>query len=152
MSLRDNTFTNLTIATLLFAQSQTLEFTGNEVRRCQAGLWFLSPAQAGYVVYDPLGLALMGLSVAMGYPLPSTSSQALAVPALPKSIRIYAAAPTAATVTDSNGNSWIPDSSAQATAAGVFISTPPMSFCTRPNARDFPSNIPFRIFLSVITA
>jgi hypothetical protein len=117
----NNSFSGLTIAALIYAQSQTVQFTANETDDCQAGFWLLSPAQAGLLVYDPQALALIGLSVALGYPLPQQSPNSAAtsptvlVPAAPESIRIYMGKTAR---TDSAGHLWHPE----ADAPGVTVS------------------------------
>lgn len=106
-----NSFSGLTIATLVMSVAEAVRFTQNEIVNCVAGIWLLSPLQADTIPFDPNSVALAGLSIAMGYPLPqgdmtkTMTKQLVTVPAA-VSVRIYTGSTT---YLDSQGNNWLPD-------------------------------------------
>jgi len=110
----NNSFSELTVAALIHAQCQAVDFQANKCTDCLAGFWLVAPTQAELVLYDPQGVAqdlvmVVGLLVAIAYPLPSQTAPApatVAVPAAPTPIRIYAGVEK----TDDEGNEWLPDS------------------------------------------
>ena len=107
-----NRFRQLTIAVLAIAPAQTVDFTANQVESCSAGLWLVSPAQVLKVLEDPQNLAYPALAIAMGYPLPQDDKASAAamvkVPAAPASVYVYTGKENQ---TDSQGNTWIPETS-----------------------------------------
>lgn len=139
-----NSFDGLTVAALALTESQTVRCTGNHVDSCHAGFWFLSPLLSAAILadIDPQHLALIGLSIAMGYPLPqgdtTPAGQIVAVPAAPASVRIYTGL---ANYTDSQGDVWTADinaSNAVTIAGGTLYQppTPPTIFGATPAATD----------------
>ena len=110
-----NSFDGLTIAALVLGASETVQFTANRVDTCSAGFWFVSPLQDAAILEDPKNVTLIGLSIALGYPLPQGDStpatQFVSVPAAPQRTRIYAGA---GNYTDSEGGIWEPDVAASA--------------------------------------
>lgn len=123
-AFRDNVFESLTCAALILGEPGTIDVLSNQVAGASAGFWFITPAQTQNLLYDPQNLALLGATVALGYPLPQndTSTTITTVAAAPSSIRIYAGSKP---YTDSNGNVWSPDASAtNVTVSGGTPTTP----------------------------
>lgn len=105
-----NDFADMTLAALLVIESNQVSFTNNSVEVCTAGLWIVAPTELLDLELDPQNVTLIGLTLAMGYPLPSNLSTAPAsVPPAPAAVRVYAG-PTP--YLDSNQNTWLPDASA----------------------------------------
>jgi hypothetical protein len=74
-----NSFSGLTVSVLILAQSETVQFSDNNLSSGGAGLWLFSPLQANLLLKDSLldldtsspdYFIVSGASVAMGYPLP----------------------------------------------------------------------------------
>jgi hypothetical protein len=105
-----NTFDGMTVASVIYGRTETVEFTKNRADNCSGGFWFVSPAAASQIALDPQGLAVIGLSIAMGYPLPqgdtTPATQFVSVAASPAAIRIFT---EPAPYVDSQGNTWTPD-------------------------------------------
>jgi Family of unknown function (DUF6519)/Malectin domain len=111
----ENTFTGLTIAVLILGETGALRMLANQVNKCSAGFWNLSPTEAGFLANDLNDVATMvGASVAMGYPPPQGDATSLVtIAAAPASIRIYTGAQA---YPDGLGNVWTPDVSSTAVA------------------------------------
>ncbi|MGH9586616.1 MAG: malectin domain-containing carbohydrate-binding protein, partial [Acidobacteriaceae bacterium] len=123
-TFRDNVFERLTCAALILGEPGTIDVLSNQVEACHAGFWFVTPAEAQNLLYDPQNLALLGATIALGYPLPQndTSTNSATVEPAPSSIRIYAGSKP---YTDSSGNVWSPDASAtNVTVSGGTTTTP----------------------------
>ena len=134
----DNRFSGLTVGALLLGGSGTIQFTDNEVDECQAGFWMVSPLQASTLLYDPKNVALVGLLVAMGYPLPAQdTSKPVTVAAAPASVLAYTGA---AAYTDSLGHVWTPDDGTKGLAVqGGAVNRPtpaPAITNAQPSAND----------------
>jgi hypothetical protein len=129
-----NSFSGMTIAVIVVGGSEKVEFAGNEVDGgCIAGFWVLSPWQALNLLLDPQNIALLGITVAMSYPLPSGDTTApVRVAAAPAAIRLYAGTP--AQFTDSLGNVWMSDS----TSSPAFTLSPGSGNYTVPNVTGGP--------------
>lgn len=105
-----NAFSSITIGAIILGTTETVRFTRNEVDNCTAGFWLVSPMDVAYFQQDWGNIAVTGLWVAMGYPMPqgdtTPSTQNVTVPVAPPSVRIYAGATP---YTDSQSNVWLPD-------------------------------------------
>lgn len=114
--LRDNTFLRLTSAALLLGETGSFEATANQIEFCQAGLWTLTPSLTQFLLFDPQGRALLGSTIALSLPLPQgDTSSGVTIAAAPASTRIYTGANN---FTDSQGNVWVPDTTAKNVAIG----------------------------------
>jgi len=131
-----NSFAELTIAALVLGAAETVQFARNEVDNCTAGFWLLSPLQASTIPFDPSNVALAGLAIAMGYPLPQgdttltapATQKTVTVPAAPASVRIYTGSTNP--YTDSQGNPWLADdakSTSFTVAGGKLIRPQPVT-------------------------
>ncbi|MBU6399278.1 MAG: hypothetical protein KGS61_03085 [Verrucomicrobia bacterium] len=135
----DNSFDGLTVAVLVLGESDAVGFTGNTVTDCSAGCWLITPAQASLVLFDQQNLALVGLSLASGYPLPQgDQSPTVSVSAAPASVRVFTGK---VAFTDSLGHAWTPDTSSKAVAvSGGALNQPtnpvPAITGALPNAAD----------------
>jgi hypothetical protein len=114
-TFKSNTFANLTLAVLSIAGTASVSSgTGNlllaenTVTSGTGGFWLLSPLQASALANVPLDLPfVIGLSVALGYPLPQgDATPPVQVATAPASVRICT---DPQSVTDSAGNQWTPD-------------------------------------------
>jgi hypothetical protein len=116
--IRNNTFTRMTVATMLLGEPGNAEVLANQADLCGGGFWFLTPSQTQDLLLDPQGFSMFGATVALGYPLPQgdTSTNAATVAAAPASVRIHTGTTNHS---DSNKNVWLPDASAK----NVTIST-----------------------------
>jgi hypothetical protein len=104
---KENSFSGMTVAVLILGECESVDFLSNEVDDCNAGFWLLSPVQAQMLLLDPQNIAVIGATVAMGYPLPQQdTTPTTTVTAAPASVRIYTGA---SSYTDSQGNIWTPD-------------------------------------------
>jgi hypothetical protein len=109
-TLSNNSFFRLTAAALLLGEPGDLDAISNTTTNCRAGLWIVAPALVQALLTDPQSLALLGATVALGYPLPQGDTSTLTtVTAAPASTYIYAGVNN---YTDSSGNVWVPDTSA----------------------------------------
>jgi len=106
---RENTFTRLTFAALLLAESDEIEFSDNQVQKCAAGFWSLAPLKAPLATFDAQGTAWLGLALALGYPLPQGHDTTRIPIRAPNALRIFAGS---APYTDTHGNLWQPDETA----------------------------------------
>jgi len=113
---KDNTFEDLTVAAMVLGEASAVQFTENELKGCKAGLWIVAPSMASMLLFDLQHTAVVGLAIAMGYPLPQgDTSTPAAISAAPTPLRFYTGAKS---LTDKEGNAWYPDVS----APGVAIS------------------------------
>jgi len=121
--LRNNTFARLTAAALLLGEPGSLDAIGNTTTSCRAGIWIVSSALTQQLLTDPQNLALLGATVALGYPLPQNdTSTPTTVVAAPASTYIYTGT---SNYTDSQGNVWLPDASASnVTVSGGALAHP----------------------------
>jgi hypothetical protein len=110
-SFRNNTFTRLDTAALMLGEPGDIDIIANQIEKCEAGFWILTPSQTQSLLIDPQGIALLGATIALGYPLPlgDTGTYIATVAAAPASTRIYTGSQN---YTDSNKNVWLPDASA----------------------------------------
>ena len=119
-----NTFRNLTSAALLMGEAGALEASDNQVQ-CIAGFWVLAPSQTQTLLNDPRSLALVGATVALGMPLPQNdSSSPVTVPAASPSVFLYTGT-SASGYQDSNGNTWLPDTTSAVQNVTIAISPAP---------------------------
>jgi Malectin domain/Family of unknown function (DUF6519) len=103
-----NSFTGLSIPTLIIGECGTVCITNNKVDNCIGGFWLLSPLEAGLLSATQVGnLLLIGCSIALGYPLPRNvvTTPSPVAPA-PAPVRVYTGNQN---YTDSQGNLWTPD-------------------------------------------
>jgi hypothetical protein len=115
----NNTFSGLSVAVLVLAETEDLTLQENQLEACTGGFWILTPQEAFLMLDEPLQLAVFGLSLAVGYPLPaSDSSLPNSVTGAPATTSIYAGA---ATYVDTTGVSWLPD--VQAASVAISAST-----------------------------
>jgi len=107
-TIRDNSFTGLAAAALIFGEGGTIEFTRNQVENSIRGFWVVSPAEAEQLWSDPApNSILLGGSVALGYPLPqNVAATALAIAPAKAPVRVYTGAQP---YTNSLGITWVPD-------------------------------------------
>lgn len=133
--VRANSFSRLTVAALILGASEAVEFAGNDVDACVAGVWLLSPWQARYVPGNLLYSAiLVGLSVALGYPLPrGVTIQPARVSPAPSDVRIYAGR---STYRDTAGHIWSPDVDAPDLTIGGSSLNQPANPQPIPNSAD----------------
>jgi len=125
-----NTFTDFTFGVLIVCESSDIRFANHTVDDSAAGVWVVAPTMLTDLLYDTQSLAVMGLAVAMGYPLPQNlSAQSVTVAPAPASVRIFAGS---SEFTDSEGNQWQPD----ATQTSVVQIAPPGSSWIWPPAGD----------------
>lgn len=108
-TLNNNTFARLTAAALLLGEPGNLEANGNTSTNCRAGVWIVSPTLTQRLLTDPQNLAMLGATVALGYPLPQgDTSSPVTIQTAPASTFVYAGVNN---YTDSEGNVWVPDTS-----------------------------------------
>ena len=107
----ENSFTDLTVATLVIGEAGAVRMVGNQTTDCQAGLWIVAPTEAEPLALDTTDLAIMvGSSIAIGYPPPQgDATTAVTVAAAPASVRVYAGAKSN---TDGLSDVWTPDAAA----------------------------------------
>ena len=130
-----NTFTRLSSAALLLGEIAGLNASDNQVS-CVAGFWALVPSQVQMLLTDPQSLALLGATVALSMPLPQgDTSTPVNVPAASPSVFLYTGT-NASGYVDSNGNTWLPDTSVQSVTISpapgpstdwLYAPTPPPS-------------------------
>ena len=138
-----NAFSGITIAAIVQGTTETVRFTRNKVDNCTAGFWLVPPGEFSLYLLDLANIAVTGLFVAMGYPLPqgdtTPSTQTATVPAAPPSVRIYAGSTP---YTDSQSNLWLPDAqAATVTISGGTLYQPvpaPTISYAQPSASDQP--------------
>ncbi len=124
-AFEDNSFTGLSVAVLILAESETIRFSANNVSQGGAGLWLLSPLEANLLLQDSLATSasldfsiLSGASVAMSYPLPQGDPTAPGpVPAASAAVFIHAGE-KGANLVDSQGNTWTADTGLSAVIIG----------------------------------
>jgi hypothetical protein len=139
-ALLNNTFTNLTIATLIMAESQAVEFSSNNISfpnvridheyndnpiQALAGFWLVTPSQASLLSHAPLYIVL-ATEIAMGYPMPAgdTTQWTQFAPTSPQpTIRVYAG-PTSYPEQENAANVWVPDTSANPSNNSLWNPTP----------------------------
>ena len=105
--LKNNNFSGLSAAMLVFGDSGAVKVTNNEVTG-GAGFWFLAPQLMDLLAFlpysDPI---LFGSTIGLAYPLLGESKTGVTyVQAAEEAIRIYTGDTP---FTDSQGNVWIPD-------------------------------------------
>jgi Family of unknown function (DUF6519)/Malectin domain len=105
-----NTFRFLTSAALLLGETAGLDASDNQLLRCIAGFWVLVPSQTQVLLNDPQSLALLGATVALAMPLPQGDTSTTVTVPEATSVYLYTG-DNANGYTDSNGNTWLPDTS-----------------------------------------
>lgn len=108
-TLRNNTFTRLTTAAVLFGQPGSLTTSANTITLCSAGIWIVTPLETQQILSDPQNLLLLGAIAALSYPLPQTISSPTPIAAAPDSTRIYAGT----SQYNDGKNLWLPDTAAK---------------------------------------
>ena len=122
-----NTFRLLTSAALLLGETAGLDASGNQLN-CIAGFWVLVPSQTQVLLNDPRNLALVGATVALAMPLPQGDTSRTVTVHAATSVYLYTGNNPHG-YTDSNGNTWLPDTSVKS----VTIAPSPGTWTYRPS-------------------
>jgi hypothetical protein len=104
-----NSFSFSTMGIILLASAGILEANRNQVDGFEyaGGLWLLTPLFSTLLLDEGEDITVMGLLVALGYPLPQgTTTQPTPIAAAPSTIRVYTGAHN---YTDSQNQVWEPD-------------------------------------------